>query len=304
MKDFLGIADLSYKELTGLLDLAQSMQEIMHRPIKKVPTLRGKAIANLFFEASTRTRNSFELAGKYLSADVVNFSGSGSSVEKGETLIDTVKTFSALAVDALVIRHQASGTPHQLAKEVDIPIINAGDGTHEHPTQGLLDLLTVRQRFGHVDGLRVSVVGDVLHSRVARSDCYGFLALGAHVTFVGPPNLLPEGFAELGVEVTDDLSAGIAQANVIQVLRLQRERFATGELPSLQEYRDRWGITRDRLELAAEDVWIMHPGPQNRGVEIDSEVMAGRHSAILQQVENGVAVRMAVLYRLLGEETA
>lgn len=302
VQDFIGIADLHYKDLIALLDLADSMGEILRRPIKKVPTLRGKAVANLFFEASTRTRNSFELAGKYLSADVVNFQGGGSSVEKGESLVDTVKTFEALAVDALVIRHHESGVPRQLAAQLNIPVINAGDGMHEHPTQGLLDLLTVRQRFGHIDGLCVAIVGDVLHSRVARSDLYGFLAMGARVMLVGPPNLLPTGFDELGVEVTSDVSEAIACADVIQVLRVQRERLAAGELPSLEEYRQRWGMTAERLANARREIVIMHPGPQNRGVEIDSDVM--ERSAILQQVQNGVAVRMAVLYRLLGEESA
>lgn len=301
MRDFLGLHGLPRAEMEELLQLAGTLKEVVERPIKKVPTLRGKAIANVFFEPSTRTRNSFELAGKYLSADVINFQGSGSSVEKGETLWDTAANLAALGVDALVVRHKVSGVPQRLADMLDVPVINAGDGTHEHPTQGLLDLMTVQEAFGRIEGLGVSIVGDVLHSRVARSDIWGFLAMGARVTLVGPPNLMPDSFQGLeGIRVVHDLETGLAGAQVIQVLRLQHERQTAGQIPSLAEYRDRWGITRERLAWADEEAVVLHPGPQNRGVEIDSDVLDGPASRVLQQVTNGVAVRMAVLYRLLG----
>lgn len=302
MEDFLGIAELGTKTLQDLLDTAESMAEVLTRRVKKVPTLRGRSVANVFFEPSTRTRNAFELAAKYLSADVVNFAGGGSSLEKGETVWDTVRTLEALGVDAVVVRHRTSGVPEAMARQLDIPVINAGDGEHEHPTQALLDLLTVRQRFGHIAGLTVAIVGDVLHSRVARSDLYGFSALGARVILAGPPSLVPEDLAEPPVRVTWSLEEALAEADVIQVLRIQRERQQEGYIPSLQEYRARWGITRERLAQAKPHALILHPGPQNRGVEIDSDVVDGSQSAILRQVQNGVAVRMAVLYRLLGGE--
>ncbi|OLZ09783.1 aspartate carbamoyltransferase catalytic subunit [Sulfobacillus thermosulfidooxidans] len=300
MHDLLTLESLSEQDIVDLLDLAQNMVEILDRPIKKVPTLRGKSIVNLFFEPSTRTRNSFELAAKYLSADVINVQKSGSSVEKGETLWDTARNLSQMAVDAVIIRHQVSGVPQQLAEILDIPVINAGDGSHEHPTQGLLDTLTLRQAKGHVAGLKVAIVGDVLHSRVARSDIWALLALGARVSIVGPPSLLPSTYEELGVEVTTDLKEALEDADAIQVLRLQKERQSTGEIPSLWEYRLRWGITRKTLQYAKPDAVVLHPGPQNRGVEIDSDVLDSSRSYILQQVRNGVAVRMAVLFRLLG----
>lgn len=302
MEDFLGIAELGTKTLQDLLDTAESMAEVLTRRVKKVPTLRGRSVANVFFEPSTRTRNAFELAAKYLSADVVNFAGGGSSLEKGETVWDTVRTLEALGVDAVVVRHRTSGVPEAMARQLDIPVINAGDGEHEHPTQALLDLLTVRQRFGDIAGLTVAIVGDVLHSRVARSDLYGFSALGARVILAGPPSLVPEDLAEPPVRVTWSLEEALAEADVIQVLRIQRERQQEGYIPSLQEYRARWGITRERLAQAKPHALILHPGPQNRGVEIDSDVVDGSQSAILRQVQNGVAVRMAVLYRLLGGE--
>lgn len=298
MHNLLGLEDLSVSDIEELLDLSQALREVVDRPIKKVPTLRGRAVVNVFFEPSTRTRSSFELAGKYLSADVINFQGSGSSVEKGETIWDTAENLAALGADAVIIRHKVSGVPRQLANLLKIPVINAGDGAHEHPTQGLLDLLTVRQEKGRIAGLKVAIVGDVLHSRVARSDVAGFRAMGAHVRLVGPPSLMPTTMA--GAEVTYDLREGIADADVIQVLRIQRERQASGDIPSLQEYRERWGITVDSIRAAKPNVVILHPGPQNRGVEIDSEVLDGAASRIIQQVTNGVAVRMAVLYRLLG----
>lgn len=303
MHDLLSLEDLSEDEILSLLDLADTMKEVVARPIKKLPTLRGKAVANCFFEPSTRTRNSFELAGKYLGADVVNLQASGSSVSKGETLWDTARTLAAMAVDAVVVRHGASGVPSRMADVLDVPVINAGDGTHQHPTQGLLDLLTVRQRWGRIAGLKVVIVGDVLHSRVARSDAAGFSRLGAEVVLVGPPSLLPEGLDGGRITVTPDLDHALEGAQVIQVLRIQRERQSSGAIPSAKEYRARWGVTRERLRRAAAGVLIMHPGPQNRGVEIDSDVLDdGERSAVLEQVKNGVAVRMAVLYRLIGGE--
>ncbi len=300
MQDLLDLESLSKQDIIGLLDLSQNMVEILDRPIKKVPTLRGKAIVNLFFEPSTRTRNSFELAAKYLSADVINVQKSGSSVEKGETLWDTARNLAEMAVDGVVVRHQVSGVPQQLADILDVPVINAGDGSHEHPTQGLLDALTITQAKGSLAGLKVAIIGDVLHSRVARSDIWVFLALGADVVVSGPPALLPQKYEEFGVEVTADLHRALTDADVIQVLRLQRERQSSKELPSLWEYHLRWGITSHSLSWAHPDAIVLHPGPQNRGVEIDSEIIESSRSRILPQVRNGVAVRMAVLFRLLG----
>jgi len=301
--DLISLNDWSGDDLIALLDLASAMKAVIRRPIKKVPTLRGKAVANVFFEASTRTRNSFELAGKYLGADVINFQGSGSSIEKGETLWDTVRTLQAMRLDAVVVRHGASGVPQVMAEHLQVPVINAGDGTHHHPTQGLLDVMTVRERFGHIDGLTVAIVGDVLHSRVARSDIEGFVRLGAKIRLVGPPSLMPSGLESQHVAVYADLKEGLAGVDVIQVLRIQKERQQSGQIPSLREYHDRWGLTQAALNWAQPKVLVLHPGPQNRGVEIDSQVMEDPvHSAILDQVENGVAVRMAVLYRLIGGE--
>jgi len=301
--DLISLNDWSGDDLIALLDLASAMKAVIRRPIKKVPTLRGKAVANVFFEASTRTRNSFELAGKYLGADVINFQGSGSSIEKGETLWDTVRTLQAMRLDAVVVRHGASGVPQVMAEHLQVPVINAGDGTHHHPTQGLLDVMTVRERFGHIEGLTVAIVGDVLHSRVARSDIEGFVRLGAKIRLVGPPSLMPSGLESQHVAVYADLKEGLAGVDVIQVLRIQKERQQSGQIPSLREYHDRWGLTQAALNWAQPKVLVLHPGPQNRGVEIDSQVMEDPvHSAILDQVENGVAVRMAVLYRLIGGE--
>ncbi|PSR32834.1 MAG: aspartate carbamoyltransferase [Sulfobacillus benefaciens] len=297
VRDFTALEGINAEELAALIDLAETLKDVLERPIKKVPTLRGKAIANVFFEPSTRTRNSFELAAKYMSADVINFQSSGSSVEKGETLWDTARNLAAMAIDAVVIRHQVAGVPGLLADLLDVPVINAGDGMHEHPTQGLLDLLTVKAHYGRIGGLQVAIVGDVLHSRVARSDLWGFTKMGAAVRLVGPPNLLP---SELEAPMTSNLEDGIRGCDVIQVLRLQHERQTSGAVPSMREYRERFGVTRERLEKWAPDALVMHPGPQNRGVEIDSEVLDGPQSAVLSQVQYGVAVRMAVLYRLLG----
>jgi aspartate carbamoyltransferase catalytic subunit len=305
-RGLLGLQGLGREEIEAYLDLAQELAQIMDRPIKKVPTLRGRVVATAFFEASTRTRNSFELAAKYLSADTVSFQTAGSSVEKGETLWDTARTLEAMGVDLVVIRHRAAGVPARLARLLRVPVVNAGDGMHEHPTQGLLDLLTVRQHFGRdLRGLVAVIVGDLAHSRVARSDIYGLNALGARVRLVGPRVFWPLDWERLGVElVTEDLHEGLAGAQVVQVLRLQRERQAAGLIPALDEYFARWGLTPERLAVAAPDVLVMHPGPMNRNVEIAGALADGSRSRILRQVKNGVAVRMAVLYRWLGGGTA
>lgn len=285
-----------------LEDAFRYKRDVLDQPEKKLPTLRGRALVNLFFEASTRTRTSFELAGKYLSADVVNFQGQGSSVEKGETLYDTAETIQAMSVDLLVVRHPASGVPAELQRHLGIPVVNAGDGNHEHPTQGLLDMMTVLEAKPSLDGLKVVIVGDILHSRVARSDLWGFMALGAHVTLVAPPVWLPDGLALAGAELTSNLGEALDGADVVQVLRIQKERKALGGMPSIEEYRARWGITREVADKLGKDALILHPGPQNRGVEIDSDVMARPSTRILDQVRNGVAVRMAVLARLMGDK--
>lgn len=300
MRDLLALQNLPAQDIRDILDLSQNLGEILDRPIKKLPTLRGKAIVNLFFEPSTRTRNSFELAAKYLGADVINVQKSGSSVEKGETLWDTATNLRQMGIDAAVIRHQVSGVPEQLAGVLDVPVINAGDGSHEHPTQGLLDVLTLRQAKGDVGQLKVAIVGDVLHSRVARSDIWAMRALGAQVVLIGPASLLPESYRELGVEVTTDLREGLAGVDAVQVLRLQKERQSGGEIPSQWEYRARWGLTAESLGWAKPDAVVLHPGPQNRGVEIDSDILDSERALVRQQVRNGVAVRMAVLFRLLG----
>ena len=300
MRDLLALQNLPAQDIRDILDLSQNLGEILDRPIKKLPTLRGKAIVNLFFEPSTRTRNSFELAAKYLGADVINVQKSGSSVEKGETLWDTATNLRQMGIDAAIIRHQVSGVPEQLAEVLDVPVINAGDGSHEHPTQGLLDVLTLRQAKGDVSRLKVAIVGDVLHSRVARSDIWAMRALGARVVLIGPASLLPESYRELGVEVTTDLKEGLAGVDAVQVLRLQKERQSGGEIPSQWEYRARWGLTAESLGWAKPDAVVLHPGPQNRGVEIDSDILDSERALVRQQVRNGVAVRMAVLFRLLG----
>jgi aspartate carbamoyltransferase catalytic subunit len=299
-KDLVGLEFLTKEQITGILDTAEPFKEISERRIKKVPVLRGKTIVNLFFEASTRTRISFEFAEKRLSADTVNISESGSSVTKGETLVDTARNLEAMRIDMVVMRHAASGAARFLAERIPSHVINAGDGRHEHPTQGLLDLLTIRDRLGRIDGLRVCIVGDILHSRVARSNIYGLQKLGAEVAVCGPPTLLPIAPSELGVQVFRRIEEAIEWADVLNVLRLQLERMRGGYVPSLREYNRIWGVTSARLDAAPKDVLILHPGPMNRGVEIDSDVADGPHSVILNQVTNGVAVRMAVLYLLAG----
>jgi aspartate carbamoyltransferase catalytic subunit len=299
-KDLLGLEPLTGDQIRLVLDTAEPLKEISERAIKKVPTLRGATIVNLFFEASTRTRVSFEFAEKRMSADAVNVAASGSSVSKGETLVDTARNLEAMRIDMVVIRHGASGAAQFLAERIESNVINAGDGTHEHPTQGLLDLLTLRDHFGTLEGLRVCLCGDVLHSRVARSNLWGLKKMGAEVAVCGPRSLLPNAIEEMGVTVFDRIEEAIEWAQALNILRLQLERMTAGYIPSLREYNRVFGVTRERLERAPRDVLILHPGPMNRGVEIDSDVADGPHSVILDQVTNGVAVRMAVLYLLAG----
>jgi len=305
-KHLLGIQDLSRDEILEILDVAESLQEVSTRPIKKVPTLRGKSVINLFFEASTRTRTSFEIAGKRLSADIVNISLSTSSVSKGETLIDTAKTLDAMAADSVVIRHSSSGAPHTLAKMTRASIINAGDGAHEHPTQALLDAFTIRQRKGRLENLKVAIIGDIAHSRVARSNLYLLTKFGCHVWLCSAPTLMPPGVEKMicenseFVHVTHSMEEAIESADVIMMLRVQFERMSESFFPSVREYFRYWGLNRERVNRAKSDVIIMHPGPMNRGVEIATDVADGPYSVILDQVASGVAVRMAVLYLLLG----
>ncbi|MBI2878215.1 MAG: aspartate carbamoyltransferase catalytic subunit [Candidatus Rokubacteria bacterium] len=303
-KDLIEVRSLEPAEIELILDTAESMKEIASRAIKKVPTLRGKTVVNLFLEPSTRTRTSFEIAGKWLSADVVNVSGSASSVVKGETLMDTAKNLEAMSPDCVVIRHAMAGAPHMLARALRAAIINAGDGAHEHPTQALLDLLTIREKKGHLDGLKAAIVGDIAHSRVARSNIYGMRKMGMTVTVAGPPTLIPPGVEELGVKVAHRLEEAIRDVDVVMMLRLQQERMQAALIPSLREYARLWGLTLERLAAAREDVLIMHPGPVNRGVELAPEVADSRYSVILDQVANGVAVRMALLYLLIGGKPA
>jgi aspartate carbamoyltransferase catalytic subunit len=299
-KDLLALEPLTADQIRLILDTAEPFKEISERAIKKVPTLRGATIVNLFFEASTRTRISFEFAEKRLSADTVNVGASGSSVSKGETLVDTARNLEAMRIDMVVIRHGASGAAKFLADRIESNVINAGDGTHEHPTQGLLDLLTIRDHFKKFEGLKVCICGDVLHSRVARSNLWGLQKLGAEVAVCGPRSLLPNAIDELGVTVFDRIEDAIQWADALNILRLQLERMEGGYIPSLREYNRVFGVTRERLDRAPRDVLILHPGPMNRGVEIDSDVADGPHSVILDQVTNGVAIRMAVLYLLAG----
>ncbi|MDX2206211.1 MAG: aspartate carbamoyltransferase catalytic subunit [Gemmatimonadales bacterium] len=299
-KDLVGLEQLSRDQITAILDTAEPFKEVSERPIKKVPALRGKTIVNLFFEPSTRTRISFEFAEKRLSADTVNVASSGSSVSKGETLVDTARNLEAMRIDMVVIRHGSSGAAQFLGDRIRSNVINAGDGKHEHPTQALLDLLTLRDRFGRIEGLKVCIVGDVLHSRVARSNIWGLTRLGAEVGVCGPLTLLPREVAELGVTVFRRVEEAIEWADALNILRLQLERMTAGFIPSLREYNRVFGVTSARLAQAPKEIVIMHPGPMNRGVEIDSDVADGPHSVILPQVTNGVAVRMAVLYLLAG----
>ena len=291
-KDLVGLEGLSGATITGILDTAEPFKEISERAIKKVPVLRGKTIVNLFFEPSTRTRISFEFAEKRLGADTVNISSSGSSVVKGETLVDTARNLEAMRIDMVVIRHSSSGAASFLADRIPSNVINAGDGQHEHPTQALLDMLTIRDRLGRIEGLKVCIVGDIVHSRVARSNIFGLRALGAEVAVCGPRSLIPYGIEELGVESFNHIEDAIEWADALNILRLQLERMDTGFIPSLREYNRVFGVTRARLARAPRDTVILHPGPINRGVEIDSAVADGPQSVILPQVTNGVAVRM------------
>ncbi len=303
-RHLLGIRELSAGEITHILDTAESFREISAREIKKVPALRGKTVINLFFESSTRTRTSFEIAGKRLSADVINISSSSSSVTKGETLLDTARNLEAMAPDLIVIRHPSAGAAHQLARICRASIVNAGDGAHEHPTQALLDALTMRQRKGRIEGLKVAIIGDILHSRVARSNAHLLTKLGASVALAGPGTLAPPEFASLvegsGLRVLRKIEDAIEGADVVMVLRIQRERQDSAFLPSLREYAVHYGLNLKRLELAAPEAIVMHPGPMNRGIEIASDVADGTRSLILDQVANGLAIRMAVLYLLAG----
>jgi len=297
----LGIEGMSRADIEHILDTSSAFLEVSRRPVRKVPTLRGKTVINLFYENSTRTRTSFELAGKRMSADVINISVASSSVSKGETLYDTVKTLEAMHPDVIVMRHASSGAPHFVAKHVRCSVINAGDGMHEHPTQALLDAFTIRRARGTLEGLTVAIVGDVLHSRVARSNALLLKQFGCTVRFVGPDTLVPPELAGYGVEIHHDVEEGVRGADVVMVLRVQTERLKGALLASLGEYSRTFGINRRRLALAKPDALVMHPGPMNRGVEIEPDVADGKTSAVLDQVEAGVAIRMTLLYLLAGE---
>jgi len=299
-KDLLGIAELSRQEIELVLDTAESFAEVALRPIKKVPTLRGKTVLNLFFEASTRTRSSFEIAEKRLSADNLNFSSSGSALEKGESLVDTALNLQAMAPDLIVIRHAHPGVPHMLAKRLKAGVINAGDGAHEHPTQALLDAFTIRQRKGRIEGLKVAIVGDLEHSRVLRSNLHLLKKLGAEVVLAGPRTMMPVGVAAFEVPFFYSIEEALEGADVVMMLRAQLERMSRPLFPTVKEYFKLFALTRERLRLAKADAVVMHPGPMNRGVEIASDVADGERSVILEQVTNGVAVRMAVLYLCSG----
>jgi aspartate carbamoyltransferase catalytic subunit len=297
-RHLLGLKDVPKEDIQLILDTATTFREILERPIKKVPTLQGKTVVNLFYESSTRTRISFELAEKRLSADSVNFAVSGSSVSKGETLKDTVRNIEAMKVDMIVVRHACAGVPLMLTKLSDSNVINAGDGIHEHPTQGLLDMYSIREKLGRLEGLKVCIVGDVAHSRVALSNIYGLKTMGAKVSVCGPSTMIPKFLDELGVDAIHNIDEAIQENDVLNVLRIQLERKAREYFPSIREYSKYFGIDRERLEKNGKDILILHPGPINRGVEISSEVADGSSQIILQQVTNGVAVRMAVLYLL------
>ena len=299
-KDILGIKDLSVDEINLILDTADSFVEVSTREIKKVPTLRGKTIVNLFYEASTRTRTSFEIAAKRLSADTINISASTSSVVKGETLIDTARNLEAMNPDVIVIRHSAAGAPHMLARMIRPLIINAGDGAHEHPTQSLLDMLTIRSKKGKIAGLKVAIIGDIAHSRVARSNIYGLTKMGAQVAVAGPATMLPRDIEKMAVTVSSRIDTAIGDADIVMVLRIQTEREQQNIFPSLREYASCFGLNANNIKLAKDDALVMHPGPINRGVEISPDIADGPYSVILDQVTNGVAVRMALLYLLTG----
>ncbi|MFP4417087.1 MAG: aspartate carbamoyltransferase catalytic subunit [Chitinispirillaceae bacterium] len=302
IQHLLGLEGVSEKDITLILDTADSFWEVLQREIKQVPTLRGKTVVNLFYENSTRTRLSFELAEKRLSANPLNFSTSTSSVNKGETLKDTIRNIAAMKIDMVVVRHRAAGVPTFLTQCTDAVVINAGDGLHEHPTQALLDMMTIRRALGRLKGLKVSIIGDVLHSRVARSNAWGMTTMGMDVTLCAPPTLMPQHPESLGVSITDDLDQALHGADVVMFLRLQTERQASGLFPSIREYRERYGLDLDKLRELPREVIVMHPGPINRGIELASNVADSSRSVILDQVTNGVATRMAVLYLLGGNE--
>ena len=299
-KDLLGIKELSLEEINLILDTAAGFKDVLGRDIKKVPTLRGKTTVNLFFEPSTRTRTSFELAAKRLSTDVINFSVPTSSVVKGESLIDTALTVQALGADFIIIRHSSSGVPHLIAKKLRASVINAGDGINEHPTQALLDAFTIKEKKGNIEGLEIAIVGDITHSRVAKSNIYCLKKLGAKIRLIGPPTLIPKEIEGMGIKVFHNMEAGLKDVDVLMMLRIQMERQGRGFFPSTEEYSKNWGLTPERFSLAKGDAIVMHPGPMNRGIEIASEIADGPRSVILEQVTNGLAVRMAVMYLLAG----
>lgn len=299
-KDLLGMKQLSREEIELILDTAVPMKDVINRDIKKVPTLRGKAMVTVFYENSTRTRTSFEIAGKYLSADTVNLAVSTSSVQKGESLRDTIKTIEVMGFDLMVVRHSMSGTPHYIGRNTSMRVINAGDGTNEHPTQALLDMFSIREKNGTLEGLKVALIGDILHSRVARSNIYGLSKFGCDIRVVGPSTLIPPDIEKLGVKSYYNLDQAIDGVDVINVLRIQRERQQTGLFPSLDEYANLYMLTPDKLKRANDDVMVLHPGPMNRGVEISSALADSTMAVINQQVTNGVAVRMALLFLMMG----
>ncbi len=302
IKHLFGLRSVPESDILKILDTAEQFKEVLRRPIKTVPVMRGKTVLNSFFEESTRTRTSFELAAKRLSCDIVNFSAASSSIKKGETLRDTLRNIEAMNIDMVVIRHRSTGVPQYIAGCTNTIVVNAGDGTNEHPTQALLDMLTIREHFGRIRGLRVAVIGDTLHSRVARSNAWGLQTMGASVIFCSPKTLLPFDMGEFKADVTCRVEEAIESADVIMVLRIQLERQSSGLLPSVNEYRERFGISTNRLMACKQDFIVMHPGPINRGLELDSDVADGERSVILKQVSNGVAVRMACLYLLGGGE--
>ncbi|MEE8336294.1 MAG: aspartate carbamoyltransferase catalytic subunit [Candidatus Neomarinimicrobiota bacterium] len=299
-KHLLGLQNYPREDISSIIETAFSFREVLDRPIKKVPSLQGRTIVNLFFENSTRTRISFELAQKRLSADTVNFSASSSSLKKGESFKDTAQNIEAMKIDAVIMRHPAPGAALHLTKHINSVVINAGDGTHEHPTQAILDMMSLKEKFGYLKGLKVGIVGDISHSRVALSNIYGLLIMGAEVTLCGPETLIPPQIKEIGAAVNYDLDQVLEWADAINILRIQRERMGLGLFPSVREYRNLFGITRERLSRHKKEIIIMHPGPMNRGVEIDSDVADGDQAIILNQVLNGVASRMAILFLLLG----
>lgn len=295
-KDLLGLEELTREEIEYILDIARSFKEVSTRPVKKVPALRGKTIVNLFFEPSTRTKTSFELAAKRLSADVLNFEVSTSSVSKGETIVDTARNIEAMKVDCFIVRHSVSGAPYLISRSVKAAVINAGDGCHEHPTQALLDLFTVREIFGKIAGIKIAIIGDIFHSRVARSNIWGFTKLGAKVTVCGPPTLIPPGIQKTGVEVSYSISEAVKDVDIVYLLRLQKERQQENFFPSHSEYRNFFGFDHNKFRDLKNKFFLMHPGPMNRGIEISTQAAEKENSLILQQVTNGIAVRMAVLY--------